>query len=300
MNICYIIFLIFHYNRSLKITKKDFKIFLLEILLLCEIGTVIALVFNNFLLSPFINSLGNQNSSITYYNLTDVFIYFSINTAINGISFTLLVIFAIVLNEQFNELINTRSVNLLWIAVIGLSIGVIIELYEINVPSIILGILQNNYYLYGMIIGSLSSFIFILIPLMFTIILIINRKNSFFKLNLIYFLLFFALILIGQISFLLFFFPIELFQNPFIWQLIFGLLRNSFTLSINFMVLYFLINLIILKSPAEFLNEHSIHLKANFTFLTLFKKGKPIEQSKINIETSLEKIESILKENTES
>ena len=283
LKITFIYFLILQYIFYSQKNKKNFKIFLLELLLLSGIGNVIAVVINNFLLIPFINSFGYHNTSIVVpINLSNLIIYNAINIIIVTISFNSMVIFTLDFNKNETLSSNLSAVNPVLIAVIGLFTGLIVEPLNSLFTSI------------------LSGFIYILVPLIFAIILITIKKNSFLISNLMYYSIIFTFIFMGQITFILFFYPNDFSQSSILMIITAIIFNNSFDLTVNFFAFYFLIKFIILNTPFELLNEQSTHPKVNFTLPNIFKKRKASEYSTFNIEPSLEKIESILKENNEN
>ena len=195
LKITFIYFLILQYIFYSQKNKKNFKIFLLELLLLSGIGNVIAVVINNFLLIPFINSFGYHNTSIVVpINLSNLIIYNAINIIIVTISFNSMVIFTLDFNKNETLSSNFSAVNPVLIAVIGLFTGLIVEPLNSLFTSI------------------LSGFIYILVPLIFAIILITIKKNSFLISNLMYYSIIFTFIFMGQITFILFFYTNEFYK----------------------------------------------------------------------------------------
>ena len=296
---------------QIKRTTRDYTSLIVELLIFSGIGSGIGLLCNNFILTPFFNSVhGNlpSNTTLTFiqFPISDLIIYLPVYVLTSGITFTLLTIFAFVLVKERKKSQNfsLSSEDLILLIVSGLIIGAVPILlgplfihYFVNQRSFILWI--SLYYL-------MNHILLFIVPLIMAIILSKINHISISKLP-IYAIITYPFALVGgivanvyngtQTSLFTY------YKTPVMDKLIFYILTNisgALTVVLSFFAWLFVIQMITSKTLFEETNQQYRNAKTIVSIKSLFKKRPADKKAVINIEPSLEKLESIIRENSEN
>ena len=294
--------------KQIKYPRGNYVDFTLKILIFSIIGSFIALIFNNFFLNPFINSLLSHSDSghiiLFIFKPFDLIIYLISYGVFLGISFALMSVFVLQLKEiQFSLKNFLPDRSSIWFILIGLLIGL--------APNFVYPIFENFYRHATFIISfflfySYEFLMIVFIPLILAIVSFKIINFPLFKQIPINIIIIFLSVLFSSILVVVLFnsqnSALPGTQTPFLNSLIFFISSNlstAFESTVNVFALIFLIQVIVLKQP---LGQYKHNLDASnsiFNIKNPFRKRTTNTKASINIDSSLEKLESIIRENSE-